>query len=147
MNGSKPIVVGVDGSEAARRALDWALDEALLRGCGVRAVRAWVFEPLGDTAPAALREAEHWAAVDLAKDVAAVVGKRSETPSVEQISAEGGPAEVLIRHSDDAALLVVASHRGERLRKAVLGSVSTACVRRSTVPVVVLPAGMRVPTA
>ncbi|MEO6088174.1 MAG: universal stress protein, partial [Umezawaea sp.] len=96
---------------------------------------------------AALRDAEHWAAVDLAKAVAAVVGKRSETPPIEQVSAEGGPAEVLIRHSDDAALLVVASHRGERLRKAVLGSVSTACVRRSTVPVVVLPASMRVLTA
>jgi len=146
MSGSKPIVVGVDGSEAAARALDWALDEALLRGCGVRAVRAWVFEPLGDTAPAALWEAEHWAAVDLAKAVAAVVDKRSETPPIEQVTAEGGPAEVLLRHSLDAALLVVASHGGERLRKAVLGSVSTACVRRATVPVVVLPAGASVPT-
>jgi nucleotide-binding universal stress UspA family protein len=146
MTGSKPIVVGVDGSGAAQRALDWALDEALLRGCGVRAVRAWVFEPLGDTAPTALREAEHWAAVDLAKSVAAVVADRGETPPIEQVNAEGGPAEVLIRHSEDAALLVVASHRGERLRKAVLGSVSAACVRRSTVPVVVLPAGVRVPT-
>ncbi|MEO6090264.1 MAG: universal stress protein, partial [Umezawaea sp.] len=93
MSGSKPIVVGVDGSETAERALDWALDEALIRGCGVRAVRAWVFESLGDTAPAALRDAEHWAAVDLAKAVAAVVGKRSETPPIEQVSAEGGPAE------------------------------------------------------
>lgn len=146
MSGSKPIVVGVDGSEAAGRALAWALDEALIRGCRVRAVRAWVFEPLGDTAPAALREAEHWASVELAKSVAAVVAERSETPPIDQVNAEGGPAEVLVRNSADAALLVVASHRGERLRKAVLGSVSTACVRRATVPVVVLPAGTRVPT-
>lgn len=146
MSGPKPIVVGVDGSEAAQRALDWALDEALLRDCGVRAVRAWVFEPLGDTAPAALREAEHWAAVELTKAVAAGVGKRSRTPPIEQVNFEGDPAEVLIRHSRDAALLVVASHRGERLRKAVLGSVSAACVRQATVPVVVLPADAHLPT-
>ena len=146
MSGAKPIVVGVDGSDEAERALDWALDEALLRGCGVRAVHAWVFEPLGDNAPAALQESARWATANLAKAVAAVVDTRDETPPIEQVAAEGGPAEVLLRHSRDAALLVVATHRGERLRKAVLGSVSDACVRRAAVPVVVLPAGVGVPT-
>ena len=128
MTEPRPIVVGVDGSEEAARALDWALDEALARGCGVRAVHAWVFEPLSDWAPAAMREAEQWAAAELAKAVAAVLAGRAENPPVEQVSAEGGPAEVLVRHSQGAALLVVAGHRGERLRKAVLGSVSDACV-------------------
>ncbi|MCS7483693.1 universal stress protein [Umezawaea endophytica] len=146
MSGPKPIVVGVDGSDEAERALGWALDEALLRGCGVRAVHAWVFEPLGDTAPTALREAARWATVKLARAVAAVVNARGKTPPIEQLAVEGGPAEVLLRYSHDAALLVVATHRGERLRKAVLGSVSDACVRRAAVPVVVLPAGATVPT-
>jgi len=140
MSGPKPITVGVDGSEEARRALDWALDEALVRGCGVRAVRAWVFETLSEWIPAALREAEARAGAELAAVVAEAVADRAETPPVEQVTGEGGPVEVLLRHSRDAALLVVASHRGERLRKAVLGSVSDGCVRGSTVPVVVLPA-------
>jgi nucleotide-binding universal stress UspA family protein len=144
MTESKPIVVGVDGSEEAARALGWAFDEALARGCGVRAVRAWVFEPLSDWTPAAMREAEQWAALELAKAVDAVVAERVDCPPIEQVTAEGGPAEVLVRNSHDAALLVVASHRGERLRKAVLGSVSDACVRKSTVPVVVLPPRLHV---
>ncbi|WNV84838.1 universal stress protein [Umezawaea sp. Da 62-37] len=144
MTESKPIVVGVDGSEEAGRALGWAFDEALARGCGVRAVRAWVFEPLSDWAPAAMREAERWVALELAKAVDAVVAERVDCPPIEQVNAEGGPAEVLVRNSHDAALLVVASHRGERLRKAVLGSVSAACVRKATVPVVVLPPRLHV---
>lgn len=35
------IVVGVDGSAAARHALDWAIHEALRRRCGVLVVTAW----------------------------------------------------------------------------------------------------------
>jgi nucleotide-binding universal stress UspA family protein len=35
------IVVGVDGSEAAQRALGWALDEARLRQAAVVVVHAW----------------------------------------------------------------------------------------------------------
>ena len=35
------IVVGIDGSEASRAALRWALDEARLRGASLEAVQAW----------------------------------------------------------------------------------------------------------
>jgi nucleotide-binding universal stress UspA family protein len=33
-----PIVVGVDGSEPSMRAVDWAADEAALRGASLRLV-------------------------------------------------------------------------------------------------------------
>ena len=39
----KTIVVGVDGSECAGKALAWAVDEARLRGDRVRAVHAWEY--------------------------------------------------------------------------------------------------------
>ena len=35
------IVVGADGSQGARAALEWALDEARLRQAGVEVVHAW----------------------------------------------------------------------------------------------------------
>jgi len=138
MDGRKVIVVGVDGSEAGRHALDWALDEALIRGCGVRAVRVWNFEPMSDWVPTTLQEVRADAVAALEESVNAAVAGR-EAPPVELVTAEGDAAGELVHAARDASLLVVASHSGERLRKAVLGSVSSACVRRSHVPVVVLP--------
>ena len=44
MNAKKTIVVGVDGSEAGRRALRWALEEAAGTGSEVQAITAWSFE-------------------------------------------------------------------------------------------------------
>lgn len=39
-----PIVVGVDGSEPSMRAVDWAVDEAALRGASLRLVYASLWE-------------------------------------------------------------------------------------------------------
>ncbi|HEX6345923.1 universal stress protein [Umezawaea sp.] len=139
MDEQKVIVVGVDGSEAAQHALDWALDEARIRGCAVRAVRVWNFEPMSDWVPTTLQEVRASAVEALAESVRTAVAGRSEAPPVEQVTTEGDAATELVRAAHDAALLVVAGHRGERLRKVVLGSVSSACVRKSHVPVVVLP--------
>ncbi len=52
--------MGVDGSDGSRRALAWALQEARLRGVGVRAVTVWTGgQPRGDgDGPAAVAEFE-----------------------------------------------------------------------------------------
>ncbi len=42
------IVVGIDGFETGRRALDWALREALIRDCALHVVHAWVVDPMAD---------------------------------------------------------------------------------------------------
>lgn len=42
------IVVGIDGFETGRRALGWALREALIRDCALHVVHAWVFDPMAD---------------------------------------------------------------------------------------------------
>ncbi|MEU9383029.1 universal stress protein, partial [Streptomyces sp. NPDC048279] len=39
-----PLVVGVDGSESSLRAVDWAADEAALRGAPLRLVYASLWE-------------------------------------------------------------------------------------------------------
>jgi nucleotide-binding universal stress UspA family protein len=43
-----PIMIGVDGSETGRRAVDWVLREAQVRHCGVQIVHAWTYEPMAD---------------------------------------------------------------------------------------------------
>ena len=139
------IVVGVDGSDCSRTALEFALDEAVLRGAGVRVV-------------AAAPEADYWATsyglspslldeitADLEKAAQAMVdevvrrrgGVVAEVPV--SVSVLGGaPGRVLVDQSRDADLLVV-GHRGRGgIRSAVLGSVGLQCVLHATVPVTVI---------
>ena len=138
MNAKKTIVVGVDGSEAGRRALRWALEEAAGTGSEVQAITAWSFEVsvvpgVNDPFTAAQR-----AEKILADDVAAVTAGGNGTVVVQR-TVEGPAAQMLVDAAADAALLVVGSHRHGRLFEAILGSVTAGCLRHATCPVVVVP--------
>ena len=136
----RPILVGIDGSPAAERALRWALDEATTRGCPLHVVHVWDYEPLTDWTMTTEQDvrARSEALIDDALRVASV--GRLRFPEIVWHSLRGVPSEVLEKEGRDAALLVVASNTGHRLRKIVLGSTSTDLVRHATVPVVVIPA-------
>lgn len=136
----KPIVVGIDGSPSAERALRWAMDEAVSRGCALHVVNVWDYEPLADWTMTTEQDvrARSEALISDALRIASV--GRLEFPEIVRRSLRGVPSEVLEKESRDAALLVVASHAGHHLRKIVLGSTSTDLVRHARVPVVVIPA-------
>jgi nucleotide-binding universal stress UspA family protein len=140
------IVVGVDGSDGSRAALEYAMDEASRRGCGVRVV--W-----------AIPETGYWAGAygmtpslidEIGKDlenagremVDAVVADRGDAVAgvpVDVKAVPGPPAAVLVGQSAEADLLVV-GHRGlGGLRSAVLGSVGMQCVLHASGPVTVVP--------
>jgi nucleotide-binding universal stress UspA family protein len=134
------IVVGVDGSDDSLRALRWALGEARRRGGTVQAVTAYTWfgteaALLAGLGPEGERER---AEALLGASVEEVVG---EFPgmSVAAEVIEGEPGSKLTEVARDADLLVVGSHGHGRLHQAVLGSVSEACVRLATCPVVVIP--------
>lgn len=136
---AKPVVVGVDDSEAAVRALRWALDEALVRGCEVRAVTVWSVD---------VTRQPPWSSVELIRErhertlhetVRRATEGRERLPTVVPMVVEGSAAGALIEVAEEAALLVVARRAGARVRRALLGSVSSACVKHATVPVVVVP--------
>ena len=138
------IVVGVDGSDGARDALRFALEEARLRGVAVRAVAAWhvPVAAYGGTfvspdpalvdrlAPEARRAVER--ALADAGDVAAGV-------NVDTVVREGAPAQVLLEEADDAELLVVGSRGLGGFRGLLLGSVSQQCAHHAPCPVVIVP--------
>lgn len=140
---TKPIVVGIDGTPASERALEWALDEAVVRGCPLHVVNAWTFEALTDwtetTEQRVLAESE--ALID--KAIQATSQQREELPEIVRKSVRGDAAETLERASEGAAMLVVASHTGHRIRQIVLGSTSMHVVRHSHAPVVVIPVNDR----
>ncbi len=147
MNSSYLIVVGVDGSEGGRRALEWAAQEAVTRGGAVQAVTAWSWDgmeygPIAATRPD--EEAEK-APRMLEREVAALTERRGSAFPVAQEVVEGRPADVLAAAGSAADLLVLGSHGHSRVRHTVLGSVSEDCVRKATCPVVIIPIPARHP--
>jgi nucleotide-binding universal stress UspA family protein len=135
------IVVGVDGSDGGRRALDWAVGEAAARDSAVVAVTAWSwdgleFGPVTATSPG---EAKVLATRMLDGEVRALAGRHGSHLPIASEVIEGGASDVLPEAARAADLLVLGSHGHSRVRHTVLGSVSEACIRKATCPVVVIP--------
>jgi nucleotide-binding universal stress UspA family protein len=142
MNGSmRRIVVGVDGSESSRDALRWAIELARLTGAAVDAVMAWRY-------PAATFDRMAGAEVDFDSanrdaltDILAQEGGPQSGVEVRPVVSEGHPADVLLRTSDGADLLVLGSRGLGGFVSAVMGSVSLQCVLHAHCPVLVLRDG------
>jgi nucleotide-binding universal stress UspA family protein len=133
------ILVGVDGSQPARRALRWAVEEGRYRDAQVRAVIGWTYVPFllpgVYDPPDARRHAERM----VEQEVAGALAGLADPPVVLPVAVEGPAAQVLTEASADAAMLVVGSHGHGAIAEALLGSVSAACVRHAACPVVVVP--------
>ncbi|MGW3268243.1 universal stress protein [Streptomyces sp. NPDC001056] len=137
------IVVGVDGSEGSKQALDWAVRQAVLTGGRVEAVIAWdvpqFHGALGWLLPSASDEAalEGRAQSELTNAVEEAVAAHP-TVQVSTVVRYGAPAGVLIEASRDAVLLVVGSRGLGGFRGLLLGSVAQHCVQHAACPVLVL---------
>lgn len=133
------IVVGVDGSSASKAALQWALEEAVLRDARVRAVgvvdiRTIPSAPLVGPVKGDL-VGEATAAVD---DAVAQAGRDAPGISVEREITVGHPARALIDLSDDADLLVVGRRGHSTLAGLLMGSVASQVSAHADCPVVVI---------
>lgn len=133
---SNDIVVGIDGSADASRALTWALDEAELRGSRVRAVLTWSYLGEADSM-LGVGTTEDDARTALNDVIAAVAGDRAEL--VDPVVLNDLAVAGLLDQAKDAALLVVGSRGRGGLKGLLLGSVSRTVVERSPIPVVVVP--------
>ncbi|TCC24837.1 universal stress protein [Kribbella speibonae] len=133
------VVCGVDGSAAGERAVEWAVDEALRRGCGLRAVTVWSWNgPDYGTTLNSAEEARN-RAVDLQNRVLEkMVGERRE-PGVERLVMEGRPSEQICDAALDAELIVLGSHGHGAFHDALVGSTSLHVIRNAPCPVVVVP--------
>jgi nucleotide-binding universal stress UspA family protein len=139
------IVVGVDGSRAAERALQWAAAEARLRGVGITVAYAYQhpvtasWSDGGSVVHPWMKEAEGHAR-EAAESL--VQRLRETVPDVgfDSVVAVGErPADLLVRLSGDAELLVVGTRGHGAVAGMFLGSVSHQCVIRAHCPVVVIP--------
>ncbi|GAA0815768.1 universal stress protein [Spirilliplanes yamanashiensis] len=141
MTTSYLVVVGIDGSDGGRRALEWAVREAAARDGAVQAVIAWHWDgvEIGPVLAVSAADAEEHARRVAQNDVDALLRRSEGLPPVAVEAIRGRPADVLSRAAQSASLLVLGSHGHSHLRHTVLGSVSEECVRRATCPVVVIP--------
>ena len=137
------IVVGIDGSEASKNALRWAVEDARVRGAEVVALHANEAPmPGADAAPAApidlpgLVTEFHEGALRFVTEVVDEVVGNAVTVNVAPIAVEDEPARALLDASRDADLLVVGSH-GHGLSGLLLGSVSLECAQHAACPVLI----------
>jgi nucleotide-binding universal stress UspA family protein len=139
------IIVGYDGSEPARAALRWALDEAARRRAQVRLVHVveWPVK-VGPPMEAPTDRPETAVHRDARQAVsAAAAAARSLAPDV-PVSAsvlEGPPAAVLCDLSEGAVMVVLGDRGRGGFAGLMLGSVAVATAAHAHGPVVVVRGG------
>ncbi len=137
-----PVVVGLDGSPEAARALRFALGYAGGVGAPVRAVRSTYLEAPPGVPPGAWYGDLMERVEELTRTVRAQVeAARGEFPGVDLDLriVHRHPVEALVEEADDAQLLVVASRGLGGFTGLLLGSVSQGVLSRSRLPVAVVP--------
>jgi nucleotide-binding universal stress UspA family protein len=142
--GPEHIVVGVDGSDASRAALRWALGEGARRHGVVEALHVWevpvVFGPVVGAFPydtAALEGSAGKLLDELVDEALAEAGSPAVT--VERALVPGGPAANLIEAGERADLVVVGRRGVGGFGRLLLGSVSQKVATHAPCPVVVVP--------
>lgn len=137
-----PVVVGVDGSELSKHAINFAFEEAAQRGSELVAVHAWT-HPVpsgpGDILPAVydpelVREEEERV---LAESLAGFAEGYPQV-RVRQRLVRGVPSKVLVEESAAAQLVVVGARGCGGFTGLLLGSVSHGVLHHAHCPVAIV---------
>ncbi|MFD8006919.1 universal stress protein [Streptomyces mirabilis] len=135
-----PIVVGVDGSEPSLRAVDWAADEAAVRGLPLRLVYASLWERYEGTSLAedVGKPSEQVPAEDIVATAARRARRRQPDVKVSTDVLSEEPEYALVRESRSASALVTGTRGRSGLAEALLGSVSLTVAGHAQCPVIVV---------
>jgi nucleotide-binding universal stress UspA family protein len=134
------IAVGVDGSQSAAAALDWAI-----RHAGVENRTLTVVHACG--LPGAMQDFEDVVANErglrsvgrsILREAVEAARRANPTIGVESLLAMGHAETVLVEASESADLVVVGARGRGSVASALLGSVSAAVARESMCPVVIV---------
>ena len=143
------IVVGVDQSEHAHLALDWAMREAGIRGEALTVLAVvpaeaspWTGHPLAvPDADHAIAQARQVAEEAVAKSAGQLGDRQPSSVTVRTFT--GYPAQALVDASRDADLVVVGSRGSGGFGELLLGSVSSQVSHHAACPVVIVPTKRR----
>ena len=139
------IVVGVDGSDHAHRALTWAMKEAAIRHARLTvlavhevAASAWTGNPITLPGDQEVVDKIRNTVQETVAKTAAELGQ-PQPPSVTVRTVQGFPAHELIEASKEADLVVLGSRGAGGFARLAMGSVSSQVVHHAHCPVVVVP--------
>jgi nucleotide-binding universal stress UspA family protein len=134
------VVVGVDGSDESREALQWAVSLSALAGTPLRVLTAWTYPRLailpGGPEPGTREDMEAEALADL---VVCVEGTLGAVPPGARLEVVGGPAASAILDAVGPNSVLVLGTRGRGgFTGMLLGSVSRASIEHAPCPVVIV---------
>jgi nucleotide-binding universal stress UspA family protein len=140
------VLVGVDGSDGSRAALTMAVDEAVRTGGEVEALASYATADYWTDLASITIPSEEQIRSDLelrtrrlVEDVVSSLGE-ARRPPVRVTVAEGPASDVLVRHAQEADLLVVGSHGRGAFRGLLLGSIALHCAMHAPGAVMVVHA-------
>lgn len=147
----KPIVVGIDNIPGGRDALDWAIAESRSTSLPLMLLHADV--PAHSRSRASViaggapRDDDQTHARQVAADAVQYVVTQNSDVGISSVVFPGDAADVLLRWSTDASLIVLGNRGGKIMSEAMQGTVSGAVSAQSQCPVVVVrvPAPKRAP--
>ena len=138
------ILVGVDGSDNSRRALEWAAKEAAFRNTSLtvlavhQAVHGWTGTLRFGDDEAQVQKIAEAAKAETDKVLAGLGDSRPEAVTVRAV--HGYPAEELINAGADADMIVLGTSGVGGWSAQLIGSVATKVVHHATSPVLIVPA-------
>lgn len=145
LSANQPVTVGVEDSDAGRRAVEWAADHAALHHRPLHLLRALDWPPGADRHPDTSGPRETWGArfraggeraLDVARTQA--LARRPELNVTAEL-VDGVPRDVLHAATRDAAMVVLGSRRLSALREALTtGSIAVPVVAHAACPVAVI---------
>jgi len=148
----KRILVPVDGSDTANKALATALQLARDNGGRIRLVHSldelaylWGYEYRGDTVALAREHATK--VLNAAEDMAKAAGVPVEQQLMEVPGMRLGDTVASEARQWEADLIVVGTHGRRGVSRVVLGSGAEQVIRAAPVPVLVIPGEDRQPKA
>ncbi|MBV7394988.1 universal stress protein [Mameliella sediminis] len=139
-------VVGFDGSEAARRALDFAMERATAQGATVLIAHVLEWSPYSFLTPTELEERHTRRKEELARAEASII-----TPAKASVEGRGVPIETALRYGhiaetlcdiaekQKAAQLFIGRNGHSTFGSRVFGSVAGSLVQTAPVPCTIVP--------
>ena len=131
------VVVGIDGSPSSLQAMEFAAQEATLRGASLQVTMTWDW-PVAYARTPMLHESDPVGGIRTEFETA-VASLREAHPdlTIAAVFEHGHPVPALVEASKGADLLVVGNRGHGTALGILLGSVSQHCVKQAHCPVLV----------